>query len=219
MAETTMRGSGSQYAYTELRRRILSLEIKPGSRLFEESVATSLGVSRTPVREALRQLVSENLLERQPTGGLAVPELDETDISQLYDVRAALEALMASDAARRATAEDIRELEGIVARNAALIDFPEEAMRTGQALHSAIAAIAGNAWATRLHGQVTSQMERYQRFTNYNDDRRHAALAQHRALVELLADHDAEGAGRMAQQHVLDARDEAVRAIGTKLDG
>lgn len=218
MAQATMRGSGSHYAYDELRRRILSLEIKPGSRLYEESVASSLGVSRTPVREALRQLVSENLLERQPTGGLAVPELDTREIAELYDVRASLEALMASEAARRATPDDVRELEGIVARNAALVDFPEEAMRTGGALHSAIADIADNSWAIRLHTQVASQMERYRRFTNNSDARRHAALDQHRAIVELIAAGDAAKAGVLAQQHVIDARNEAVRAVGTSLD-
>ena len=218
MAQAAMRGSGSHYAYAELRRRILSLEIKPGSRLYEESVAASLGVSRTPVREALRQLVSENLLARQSTGGLAVPELDTREIAELYDVRASLEALMASEAAKRASADDVRELKGIVARNAALVDLPDEAMRTGGALHSAIAEIAGNSWAVRLHAQVASQMERYRRFTNKSDARRHAALEQHRAIVELIAAGDAEKAGRLAHQHVVDARDEAVRAVGTSLD-
>lgn len=215
----TIRGSGGQYAYVELRRRILSLEIPPGTRLFEESVAVSLGVSRTPVREALRQLVSENLLERQPTGGLAVPQLDSREIAELYDVRASLESLMAGEAARKATDDDVRELEGIVARNAALVDFPDEAMRTGGALHTAIAEIAGNSWALRLHAQVSSQMERYRRFTNNSQARRYAALAQHQSIARLVGARDVEGATRMAHQHVIDARDEAVRAIGADLDG
>ncbi|MEV4737537.1 GntR family transcriptional regulator [Microbacterium sp. LWO14-1.2] len=218
MANATMRGSGSHLAYSELRRKVLTLELQPGSRLSEESLATSLGVSRTPLREAVRQLVSESLLERLPTGGLVVPQLNQTEISELYDVRASLELLMAGEAASRATAADIEELEGIVARNAAMVDFPDDAMRYGQALHSALADIAGNDWAVRLHAQVSSQMERYRRFTNHSAARRQSALEQHRALVRLVADGDVEGARRMAFQHVIDARDEALRAIGANLD-
>ena len=218
MASATIRGTGAQHAYSELRQKILSLELKPGSRLFEENLAATLGLSRTPVREAVRQLISENLLERQPAGGLAVPELDTREIEELYDVRAAVESLMAADAARLATADDIRELEAIVARNAALVELPDEAMRTGASLHAAIAEIAANSWAIRLHEQVASQMERYKRFTNNSSDRRHAALAQHRSIVELIAARDVAGAGAMASKHVIDARDVAVRAVGTSLD-
>lgn len=218
MANATMRGSGSQLAYNELRRKVLSLELQPGARLSEESLASSLGVSRTPLREAVRQLVSESLLERLPTGGLAVPQLNQSEISELYDVRASLEMLMAGEAARLAGPDDVEHLKGIVARNAALVDFPDDAMRYGQALHAAIADIAGNDWAVRLHSQVASQMERYRRFTNHSADRRQSALEQHRALVVSIEAKDVDAARHMAFTHVVDARDEALRAIGAKLD-
>ncbi|MGC5172158.1 GntR family transcriptional regulator [Microbacterium sp. DT81.1] len=215
MTDSNMRGSGSQFAYTEVRRRILDMDLKPGTRLFEESLAASLGVSRTPLREALRQLVSERLLERQPTGGLAVPVLDSREIWELYDCRAALEGLMTGEAALIATEDDITELDGIVARNAALVDFPDEAMRFGKALHTAIAEIAANAWALRLHDQVTSQMERYRRYTNNSPARRHVALEQHRRLVESIRARDSAEASQRAFDHVIGARDEALRAIGS----
>ena len=215
MTDTNIRGSGSQFAYTEVKRRIFDLELKPGTRLFEESLATSLGVSRTPLREALRQLVSERLLERQPTGGLAVPIMDAREIWELYDCRAALEGLMTGDVALIATPEDITELEGIVARNAALVEFPDDAMRYGKALHTAIAEIAANTWALRLHDQVTSQMERYRRYSNNSQTRRHEALKQHRELVEALRARDSQRASRLAFDHVIGARDEALRAIGS----
>jgi DNA-binding GntR family transcriptional regulator len=214
MSDATTRGSGSQFAYSEVKRRILNLDFKPGTRLFEESLAASLGVSRTPLREALRQLESESLLERQPAGGLVVPVLDGVEIANLYDVRAALESLMATGAARVATAEDGQALEGIVARHAALIDFPDEAIRFGTALHSAIADLADNSWAVRLHGQVASQMERYRQFTNHSETRRRTALAEHGQLVAAVAANDSALAGKLAFDHVIGARDEALRAIG-----
>jgi len=215
MTATNLRGSGSQFAYAEVKRRILDMELKPGTRLFEESLATSLGVSRTPLREALRQLVSERLLERQPTGGLAVPVMDAREIWELYDCRAALEGLMTGEAARIATPDDLSRLEGIVARNAALVEFADDAMRYGKALHTAIAEIAANTWALRLHGQVTSQMERYRPYTNNSQTRRHEALDQHRAVVDALRDRDSQRASRLAFDHVVGARNEALRAIGS----
>ncbi|MCI1035805.1 FCD domain-containing protein, partial [Raoultella terrigena] len=79
---------------------------------------------------------------------------------------------------------DLGELHGILARNAALVEFADDAMQQGMALHARIALIAGNSWAGRLHEQVASQMERYRHYTNSTHRRRDQALAQHRALVE-----------------------------------
>lgn len=210
------RNTGAHVVYAELKRRILSLELKPGERIYEPAMATELQVSRTPLREAIRRLISENLLEQQPTGGVVVPMLDEAEISELYEVRAAVESLMARNACLKATPADLDELRGILARNAALVEFADDAMKQGMALHARIALIAGNSWAGRFHDQVSSQMERYRHYTNSTQRRRDQALAQHRALVEAIAAGDPEQAANMAFDHVMGARDAAVRAISGK---
>ncbi|WP_045731577.1 GntR family transcriptional regulator [Pseudarthrobacter chlorophenolicus] len=210
------RNTGAHVVYAELKRRILSLELKPGERIYEPAMATELQVSRTPLREAIRRLISENLLEQQPTGGVVVPVLDEAEISELYEVRAAVESLMARNACLKATPADLDELRGILARNAALVEFADDAMKQGMALHARIALIAGNSWAGRFHDQVSSQMERYRHYTNSTQRRRDQALAQHRALVEAIAAGDPEQAANMAFDHVMGARDAAVRAISGK---
>ncbi|MFD7075489.1 GntR family transcriptional regulator [Nocardioides sp. NPDC057577] len=211
------RPSGGQYAYEELKRRILELELEPGTRLYEPQLATELDISRTPLREALRRLIAENLLDQHATGGVFVPKLDARDIAELYEVRAALESMMASAACTKATPSDITELEGIVARNAALVSFADDAMNLGKALHAKVGAIADNAWALRLHDQVANQMARYRLFTNHTQERRDQALADHRAIFEAVRDGDSERAAAIAHSHVLDARDEALRAIGSQL--
>jgi DNA-binding GntR family transcriptional regulator len=211
--DVSMRGTGSQHAYVEIRRQVVSLELTPGTRLFEEALATSLGVSRTPLREALRQLISENLLERLPAGGLAVPALDAREISELYECRAAIEGLMAEEAAAKIRDVDVERLDGLVARNRALVDFPEDAMQYGKALHEAIAEIADNAWAQRLHEQVSNAMTRYRRYTNHSEARRAEALEQHQQLAEVLRARDGKAAGILARAHVLGARDEVLRAL------
>jgi DNA-binding GntR family transcriptional regulator len=213
MTDLPARNTGAHFVYAELKRQILSLELKPGERIFEPAMAASLRVSRTPLREAIRRLISENLLEQQPTGGVLVPGLDEAVISELYEVRAAMESLMARNACIKATPSDIEALQGILARNAAVVEFADDAMRQGMALHSRLAEIAGNSWARRFHGQVSNHMERYRHFTNSTQERRDQALAQHRALVDAVAGGDPDNAAKIAFEHVMGARDAAVRAI------
>lgn len=213
MADSHARNTGAHFVYGELKRQILSLELKPGERIYEPAMATALQVSRTPLREAIRRLISESLLEQQPTGGVLVPLLDQAVISELYDVRAAMESLMTREACVRATAADIETLEGIVERNAAMVKFADEAMKHGTSLHAAIAGIAGNSWAQRFHDQISSQMERYRHFTNNTQERRDQALSEHRILVEAVAADKPEEAAKIAFDHVIGARDEALRAI------
>jgi DNA-binding GntR family transcriptional regulator len=213
MPDSPARNTGAHFVYAELKRQILALELKPGERLYEPAMASALQVSRTPLREAIRRLISENLLEQQPTGGVLVPVLDAAVISELYEVRAAIESLMARNACIKATAADIEALRAILARNAALVEFADDAMQQGMALHAKIAGIAGNSWAARFHHQVSSQMERYRHFTNSTQERRDQALAQHRILVDALAAGNPDQAAKIAFEHVMGARDAALKAI------
>ncbi len=213
MPGATTRNTGADFVYAELKRQIISLELKPGERVYEPAMASALQVSRTPLREAIRRLISESLLEQQTTGGVLVPALDEAAISELYEVRAAMESLMARNACLKATLADIDALEGILERNAAMVGFADEAMKQGMSLHGKIAGIAGNLWARRFHDQISNQMERYRHFTNSTQERREQALAQHRTMVAAVAAGDPDQAARIAFDHVMGARDAAVRAI------
>jgi DNA-binding GntR family transcriptional regulator len=213
MAPQATRYSGAHAVYTELKRRITSLELAPGERLYEPALAAALAVSRTPLREAIRRLTSENLLEQQPTGGVVVPRLDPREIAELYDVRASLESLMAREAARHATADDRAALDELLARNAAMVGFAEDAMDLGKQIHDAIARIAANTWAVRLRDQIADQMVRYRVVTNSTRRRRDAALQEHRDICAAVASGDHERAATVAFEHVLSARDQALRAV------
>ncbi len=218
MAAQSTRYSGAHAVYTELKRRVMSLELAPGERLYEPALAESLDVSRTPLREAIRRLTAENLLEQQPTGGVVVPRLDPREIAELYDVRASLEGLMAREAARRATKDDLAVLDDILARNAALVGFADDAMDIGKRVHDAIARIAGNGWAVRLHEQIDDQMVRYRVVTNSTQDRRDAALREHRDICAAVASGEENHAATVAFEHVIAARDQALRAVGDTLN-
>lgn len=207
-----LRVSGGQVVYAELKRQILNLELAPGTRLYEPELAARLQVSRTPLREAIKLLLAEDLVEQLPTGGVVVPLLSTRDIEELYTVRAALEGIQAGDAARKATPAELRELLEIVERNALLVSFADDAMAIGHSLHARIGVIADNVWAARLHAQVDGHLSRYRKLTNDTQGRRDRALVEHRAIVDAISARDEAAAATAAREHVFSARDEALRA-------
>ena len=214
MAEgRVLRMSGGEAVYAELKKRILSLELPPGARLKEVDLADQLQVSRTPLREAIKLLLAEDLLEQLPAGGVVVPTLAIRDIEELYTCRAALEAIQAAEAARKAGAADLTAMNAIVERNALLVGFADDAMELGHSLHARIGVIADNTWANRLHQQVDGHMSRYRTLTNSTQERREEALADHRAIVAAIAAREPDLAGRLARDHVLAAREQAIRVI------
>lgn len=218
MPQPARRASGAQLVYSELRRRILDLELPPGRRLYEPELSAALNVSRTPLREALRLLLAEDLVDQLPTGGMVVRPLSETDIHELYGVRAALEGLIAAEAAGRLDEAGADALRGLIARNQRLVDLPEDAMHAGHDFHLRIADIAGHSWASRLHQQIDGHLARYRAFTNRGQERRTAALAEHEAILEALLARDAIRARERAEAHVLAARDAALAGLGAQLE-
>jgi DNA-binding GntR family transcriptional regulator len=217
MTDKLRRASGGQVVYGELKRRILTLDLPPGRRLFEPELSQQLQVSRTPLREALRLLLAEDLVEQLPTGGMVVRSLSSDEIYELYTVRAALEGLIAAEAAERMTDDSAASLTGLLARNERLVEFADDAMNAGHDFHLEIAEIAAHNWATRLHQQVDGQMARYRAFTNQSQLRRSSALEEHRGILDALIKRDASEARRLAEAHVLAARDTALAAISERL--
>ena len=197
------RASGAQLVYGELRERILNLDLAPGARLPEAELAAELAVSRTPLREALRMLLAEDLVEQLPTGGMLVRRLDLQDLQELYAVRAALEGLAAREACRRLTKADLEALGNLVERMRLLVDHPAELTRLGGEFHARIAAIAGNRRCEQLLRQLDGHMRRYRALTSRREPRRRAALEDHRALFEALRARDPDAAERTVRDHVL----------------
>ncbi len=213
------RMSGSQLVYEELLARIQDLRLEPGRRLYEPELAAELGVSRTPLREALRLLLAEDLLEQLPTGGMVVRRLSTRDAAELYAVRARLEGLVAGAAAERVTDADAGRLHSLLRRNAALAGLAEGAMESGHEIHVELERIADHAWGSRMLGQIEGQLARYRRFSNASADRRAAALSEHRGIIDAVVAGDSALAAARAEEHVLAAREETLAQLGTALDG
>lgn len=201
-------------AYTTLRSGILAGRYPPGERLGEIEVAAEIGMSRTPVREALRRLDSEGLVEVLPNRGARVRTWTVDDLEQTYELRAVLEGLGARRAATRITADQLAELDRLAGEmvrcdpslgHRPAGDFDDLAALNGR-FHAVIVTASGSSrLAATLAGlvQLPLVMKTYRRYTPSALARSHA---HHRELVDALTAGDGVWAESVMRSHVLAAR-------------
>lgn len=190
----------------ELRRLILSGDIAPGSRLIEDRLAERLGVSRNPVREAIRVLATEGFIEVTPRRGACVARLAVVDAENLFDVRMALEPVGARLAARRRSSDDIAGLRHILAEAKAATEAEELDVLAdlNTAFHCSVVEAGGNDYLT---GMATPMIKRAQWLFRHSAAARapHSWL-EHLGLLEALSSGDEEAAEAEARSHVAAAR-------------
>lgn len=150
------KGSGSRWAYETIRNRILSLELAPGAGLDEQELIASLGVSRTPIREALIQLSAEGLVEMLPNRGARVAKIDLPGVREFFEALDAHQRMVTRWAALRHTKEDLRRIDEERRRFDAAVASGQvgEMMSTNLAFHEAIGAACGNALIARSYSQL-----------------------------------------------------------------
>lgn len=207
------RQSGSDAVYEVLRQRIISCELAPGDSLPELELAAVLGVSRTPIREALRLLHGEQLVERRPTGGFRVAPLYTADVRGIYDVRALLEGLLARDACGRLSDADLRELRQQIERMTLLRDHAEEVIKIGQEFHGLIERVAGNRWCLHLLQQLRGHIDRYRTLSTSEPGRSLEAVAEHQAIYDALASGDKDTAETAMREHVYRSAESTLQAL------
>ena len=191
--------------YEMLIERIRQRKLVPGTRLREEEIASSLNVSRTPVREALARLQARGLVEQTPSG-MIITELDRRQIMELYAMRAALEGASARFAAENATPADIEAL----ARAAELFEScnsdSRELARANKVLHDMIAEATHNRYLARMLDDLNDSLALLSESTFSQAGRAAAAIAEHAAIVAAIKAHDPAGAEAAARTHIENAR-------------
>jgi len=206
--ETLVRNAS--VAATELiREAIVDGRLEPGRRLKEEELARELGISRTPVREALLFLQAEGLVEATPNRGAMVCSHDAEDLDDLYQLRALLEGFAARQAAARITDDELTRLRLSCVRFDKLdpADDPRKLVKENLFFHNAILAIAGS---TRLAGMVRKVIELplvYKSYIWYSPEQTRISGHYHRQIVNALAARDSERAELVMKEHVFEARD------------
>jgi len=208
----------SASAYEQVRHLILSNQLGPDEPLVEASLAARLGVSRTPVREALRRLQADGLIERAARG-MRVAERSPEEILDIYEVRVVLEAAAARSAAMRRTDLDLSRLEAIHEEMASL--DPSQIETRGVALnnriHECFWNASHNATLGDLMDRLVTQLSRYKPTILTYAGRWQRVLDDHRQLIDAIRDRRAEDAARIASDHMSAARDMKLRIFARQL--
>jgi DNA-binding GntR family transcriptional regulator len=191
-------------ATDQLRDMIVEGELAPGARIGEAELCAQLGISRTPLREALKVLASEGLVELLPHRGARVTQVTAEQVGELFEVIAALEGLAAELAARRLTDRDLERLQAMHDRMAQCHAERRrhDYFRLNHKMHQLIVALAGNGVLAATHEQlmVRARRSRYQAILSL--ERWDEAMAEHVALMDALSRRDADLAGALWRRHV-----------------
>ena len=190
---------------SRLRTYIFERRFKPGTRIDELSLAQEWGISRTPVREALKVLAVEGLVTLQPRRGCVVTEVSEDDAERLFPVMALLEGRCAFEAALHATDEELNELQHLhqnLERYAAAHDA-DGYYRANHVFHSRVQAVARNPWLSRATDQLRVFMRLLRGRQLTHPGRMDASITEHRDLIDALCARDAARAQELMHNHLM----------------
>jgi DNA-binding GntR family transcriptional regulator len=219
LAPLTEQLSLQERTYQALRAALLNGDYVPGDRMFEATIAQALGVSRNPVREAVRRLQQDGLLEVRPHYGIYVASIPPDEIEDVYRIRGALEATAAALAAERMTDAEIRELGDIVAEQQAAAKTadatPRKPVSAAQAdhFHHAIHLAARSPRLMTLLEQIYAQVTHFRNLTLRVPGRAAESAAGHARIYEAIRARDAVAADREMRLHIDDACQVLMRKV------
>lgn len=198
-----------------LREGILTGEFASGTRLPQLQLAAQLGISRTPLREALMKLEQEGLINLLPGGGLRVTLLNLDEAVELYDIREVLDGLAARLAAERISERGVRDLERHQARmKECLIRQDAHSWFVAHvAFHDEIFRASGSGRLVGLSAVVRLSIQRFHPVLLTTPNRLADAYREHSQIFEAIRVHDAEAAERLARAHIVSARDIVLKAM------
>ncbi|MDO5701805.1 MAG: GntR family transcriptional regulator [Lachnospiraceae bacterium] len=195
-----------EVVFFTLRRQILRGELKPGERLMEISLANRLGVSRTPIREAIRKLESDGLVVMIPRRGAHVAKITRQELRDVLEVRKSLDVLAISKAVSYMKDEELEELDYAENKFAGLVmDLDADITNLGEAdehFHDIIYRGTGNRRLLQILDNLREQMYRFR--VEYLKDKeiRHSLVEEHGAIVEAIKKRDADEAVRLIELHI-----------------
>jgi DNA-binding GntR family transcriptional regulator len=184
-----------------LRQRIFRRELEPGSWIDEVKLAQEYGISRTPLREALKVLAAEGLVTMKVRRGAYVTEVSEQDLAEVYHLLALLESDAAGVVAQKATESQLRELQALHKELEAAVKHRERFFAVNERFHMHLLAIAGNRWRNQMVADLRKVMKLNRHNSLLKSGRMEESLAEHRAVMEALTRRDPAAAAQRMQQH------------------
>jgi DNA-binding GntR family transcriptional regulator len=186
----------------QLRSRILAHNLAPGSWIDEQALAIEYGISRTPLREALKVLAAEGLVTMKLRRGAYVTEVSSRDLAEVFHLLAVLESDAAQVVARNATTEQLAELQSIHLELEAAIDDRDRFFAANERFHMRLLELADNRWRIQLVTDLRKVMKLNRHNSLLKQGRLEASLREHRQIMAALKARNAERARLLMQQHL-----------------
>jgi len=184
-----------------LRQKIFARELEPGSWIDELKLAAECGISRTPLREALKVLAVEGLVTMKVRRGAYVTEMSPDDVSQVYHLLALLESDAAGEVARHASDEQLAALRALHERLEKQQRHHDAFFATNEAFHFKLLEIAGNRWRQQIVTDLRKVMKLNRHHSLFKQGRIAESLAEHRELMHALERRDARQVTRLMRHH------------------
>ncbi len=219
-AERIQRRTLHDEVLDRLRNMILAGELRAGERVPERVLCDRFGISRTPLREALKVLATEGLIDLLPNRGAAVSRISAEGLREAFEVMGALEALGGELACARITEPEIAAIrrlhDRMVAHHRAgrLNDY----FALNRAIHEAILAAADNQMLSELYGRLRGQVQRARFAANLSETRWRQAVAEHEEMMAALDARDAEKLGRIMKRHLSNKFDTLLDVVAEDQD-
>lgn len=207
-----------EQAAKKLRTLIVRGDLLPGAPLLEVNLSEALGISRTPLREALKQLAAEGLVELRLNRGAVVAPLRREELTELFEAVSGIERCAAELAAQRMTTSDVERLEALQRRIERHHDRGElrAYFEINQQIHSTIVDFARNSVLKASHEALLARAERARFFALSAHGRWDESVREHRQILAALKARDAERAGRLLGQHVRRTGETVAEALTNK---
>jgi DNA-binding GntR family transcriptional regulator len=205
MANQAVWRTKSEAAYHEVRERVMDGRLAPGTELDQESLAREIGLSTTPVREALRRLEAEGLVSQRAHFAIRVPELSRQEISDIYAVRMQLDPEAARLACRVAPDETLEEVRSILAATStaqAGALSPLDRLQINRNFHRAIYAASGNDTLTSILDSLWDRCDRYRRQLLKDDKTVEASAKEHQEMVDAFCAREEQRLAKLVKSHL-----------------
>jgi DNA-binding GntR family transcriptional regulator len=212
------RKSLGEHVFDNLKQAIIRGNIAPGEWLVESHIAQMLGMSRTPVREAIHKLEREGLIERQPRGGFTVLGLDREDIEETFGIRSVLEGYAAKLATVKHQSNELKALEEkieefqICLKKRQLDLLP----KINTEFHDLLYALSKSPRLIHMINALRDQIFRFRQLILKDDKLAHISNEDHIRMLNFMRKRDAEGVERLVRDHILRGQDEILREFGKK---
>ena len=211
----------SSRVFRILRENILSGKYAPDEELKEKTIGEELGVSRTPVREALMQLELEGLVKNIPNKGAVVVGVSEQDVEDIYEIRIRTEGLAARLCAEKITDEELEELEQCMALQEYYLKKQDSAKEMGELdgeFHRIIFAASKSRPLQNVLTSFHNYIRRARAVSVCVTGRAEESVSEHRAILEAITKHDGELAEKLTAEHIKNARDNIATTVHTSCE-